>query len=132
MKTTEDNITRCVNIDWLEIYALEDNDKYPMNAEYFRQHGYVVHEREYGTRVYNEMFTIEDGHGNNFIEVRRNPASGDSTFTGLSELSCHLRLVNRACYSNTAVRDLADFMVTHGYIYQRIFRIDVCYDFVVF
>lgn len=132
MKTTEDNITRCVNIDWLEIYALEDNDKYPMNAEYFRQHGYIVHEREYGTRVYNEMFTLEDGHGNNFIEVRRNPASGDSTFTGLSELSCHLRLVNRACYSNTAVRDLADFMVTHGYIYQRIFRIDVCYDFVVF
>ena len=49
--------------------------------------GYVVHEREYGTRVYNEMFTIEDGQGNNFVEVRRNPQSGSSSFTGLSELS---------------------------------------------
>lgn len=103
-----------------------------MNADYFRAHGYIVHEREYGTRVYNEMFTIEDGHGNNFVEVRRNPASGQSTFTGLSELSCHLRLVNRACYSKSCVRDLAEFMVKHGYVFQRIFRIDLCYDFIRF
>lgn len=123
---------RCVNIDWLEVYACEDNTRYPMNAEYYRAHGYIVHEREYGTRVYNEMFTVEDGHGNNFVEVRRNPASGQSTFTGLSELSCHLRLVNRACYSKTCVRDLAEFMVKHGYIFQRIFRLDLCYDFLRF
>lgn len=123
---------RCVNIDWLEVYAFEDNTRYPMNAEYFRSHGYIVHEREYGTRVYSEMFTVEDRHGNRFVEVRRNPQSGSSEFTGLSELSCHLRLVNRACYSNTAVRDMAEFMVEHGYIFQRIFRIDVCYDFLKF
>lgn len=103
-----------------------------MNADYFRNRGYVVHEREYGTRVYAEMFTVEDKHGNRFVEVRRNPQSGASEFTGLSELSCHLRLVNRACYSNTAVRDMAEFMVEHGYIFQRIFRIDVCYDFLKF
>lgn len=121
-----------MNIDWLEVYALEDNTRYPMNADYFRECGYIVHEREYGTRVYNEMFTVEDGHGNNFVEVRRAPASGSSSFTGLSELSCHLRLVNRACYSNTVVRDLAEFMVKHNYIYQRIFRIDLCYDFTRF
>lgn len=103
-----------------------------MNADYFRSRGYIVHEREYGTRVYSEMFTVEDKHGNRFVEVRRNPQSGSSEFTGLSELSCHLRLVNRACYSNTAVRDMAEFMVEHGYIFQRIFRIDVCYDFLKF
>lgn len=103
-----------------------------MNAEYFRSHGYVVRERDYGTRVYSEMFTLEDEHGNAFVEVRRNPQSGSSEFTGLSELSCHLRLVNRACYSDTAVRDLGEFMLTHGYIYQRIFRIDICYDFLRF
>lgn len=125
-------MARCINIDWLEVYAFEDNSRYPMNADYFRSHGYVVHEREYGTRVYNEMFTIEDGQGNNFVEVRRDPQSGSSSFTGLSELSCHLRLVNRACYSKTAVRDLAEFMVKHNYIFQRIFRIDLCYDFLKF
>lgn len=123
---------RCVNVDWCEIYAHEDNTKYPMNAEYYRDRGYVVIEREYGTRIYNEMFTVCDSLGNPFVEVRRSPMSGNSSFTGLSELSCHLRLVNRACYSNSAVRDLAEFMVMHGYIYQRIFRIDVCYDFIRF
>lgn len=103
-----------------------------MNADYFRSHGYIVHEREYGTRVYNEMFTIENQHGHAFIEVRRNPQSGSSSFTGLSELSCHLRLVNRACYANNPVRDMAEFMVKHDYIFQRIFRLDLCYDFIRF
>lgn len=103
-----------------------------MNADYFRSHGYIVHEREYGTRVYNEMFTIEDQHGHAFIEVRRNPQSGSSSFTGLSELSCHLRLVNRACYANNPIRDMAEFMVKHDYIFQRIFRLDLCYDFIRF
>ena len=125
-------MARCVNIDWLEVYVQEDNMKYPMNADYFRSQGYVVHERDYGTRVYSEMFTLEDSHGNRFIEVRRNPQSGDSSFTGLSELSCHLRLTNRACYSNTAVRDMAEFLIRHGYVFQRIFRLDVCYDFLKF
>lgn len=127
-----EKITRCVNIDWLEVYVQEDNMRFPMNAEYFRSRGYIVHERDYGTRVYAEMFTVEDKSGHSFVEVRRNPQSGSSSFTGLSELSCHLRLVNRACYSNTAVRDLAEFMILHGYIFQRIFRIDVCYDFLKF
>ena len=123
---------RCVNVDWLEVYAMEDNSRYPMNADYFRGKGYFVSERDYGTRVYAEMFTVENKHGEPFVEVRRAPMSGNSSFTGLSELSCHLRLVNRACYSNTPVRDLAEFMIEHGYIFQRIFRIDVCYDFRVF
>lgn len=103
-----------------------------MNADFFRSRGYIVHEREYGTRVYSEMFTIEDQHGHAFIEVRRNPQSGSSSFTGLSELSCHLRLVNRACYANNPVRDMAEFMVKHDYIFQRIFRLDLCYDFIRF
>ena len=103
-----------------------------MNADYFRGRGYIVHEREYGTRVYNEMFTIEDQHGHAFIEVRRNPQSGSSSFTGLSELRCHLRLVNRACYANNPVRDMAEFIIKHDYIFQRIFRLDLCYDFIRF
>lgn len=128
----EEQQARCVNVDWLEVYVFEDDTQYPMNADYYRSLGYFVRERDYGTRVYSEMFTIEDEHGNGFIEVRRNPQSGSSEFTGLSELSCHLRLCNRACYSNNAVRDMAEFIIRHGYIYQRIFRIDVAYDFVRF
>ena len=111
---------------------MEDRKYYPMNADFFRGCGYMVHERDYGTRIYAEMFTIEDGQGNNWIEVRRNPMSGASEFTGLQVESCHLRLVNRACYTNNPVRDLAEFMVKHNYIFQRIFRIDIAYDFRLF
>ena len=70
----EKPIKRCVNIDWLEVYVLEDNMRYPCNADYFRRHGYFVTERVYGTRQYKEMFTLDDSHGETFIEIRRNLA----------------------------------------------------------
>ena len=123
---------RCVNIDWLEVYCLEPSDTFPLNAGYFESKGYAVKEREYGTRVYNEMFEILDDKGNPIIEVRRNPASGDSSFSGLVPESCHLRLPNWVLYQDNPVRFLMDFMLKHNYIFKRIFRIDVCYDFVAF
>lgn len=120
---------RCVNIDWLEVYCLENKTRYPCDADYFRSHGYFVKEREYGTRQYNQMFTIEDEHGNPWIEIRRDPPSGDSKFSGLVPESTHIRLVNRACYEDDAVQKLRDFLLAHDYVFQRIYRIDVCYDF---
>ena len=88
---------RCVNIDWLEVSCEESNMRYPCNAEYFRTQGYFVHERDYGTRVWGEVFTIEDEEGHDWIEVRREPPSGDSEFKGLTQFSCRLRLVNAQC-----------------------------------
>lgn len=123
---------RCVNIDWLEVYANEDNQRFPCDAEYFRRQGYFITQREYGTRTYSEMFTIQDEHGDAWIEVRRNPMSGNSKFTGLTEKSCHLRMVNRKCYQDNPIRDLAEFMIKHDYIFISLHRIDICYDFRVF
>ena len=123
---------RCVHIDWLEVYCLEPVENYPMNADYFISKGYKVHVREYGTRVYNEMFEIINDNGDPILEVRRNPASGDSSFTGLVPQSCHLRLPNWVLYQDNPVRYLMDFMLKHDYIFKRIFRIDLCYDFVRF
>lgn len=129
MKTPK---VRCINLDWLEVYATESQSNFPMDADYFRNRGYFVKERDYGTRVYAEMFTIEDEKGQPFMEVRRNPKSGASDFTGLSEYSCHLRLTNRACYSENPVELMRAFMLRHGYEFVRIFRIDVCLDFEYF
>ena len=120
---------RCVNIDWLEVYCEESNDEYPCNADYFTRRGYVVREREYGTRVYEEMFYILDRNGNDMFEVRRNPKSGDSSFVGLSPQSTHIRLCNWVCYQSNCVQLLRDFLVRHNYIFHRIYRIDECYDF---
>lgn len=123
---------RCVNIDWLEVYALEDGSRYPCNAEYFRSQGYIVRERDYGTRQYHEMFVLLDDDLNPFMEIRRNPKSGNSGFSGFVPESCHIRLPNWMCYQNDPVGIMRDFLLKHDYIFKRIFRIDVCYDFEYF
>lgn len=129
---SEISVKRCVNVDWLEVYVLEDNTRYPCNADYFRRCGYCVTERVYGTRLYKEMFILEDKFGEPFIEIRRNPYSGDSDFKGLCERSSHIRFVNRYCYFDNAVRIMAEFLIQHDYEFQRIYRIDVAYDFRAF
>ena len=123
---------RCVNIDWLEVYVLESNDEYPCNADYFRRKGYFVKEREYGTRVYKEMFEIQDEMNNPLIEIRRNPASGQSDFNGLLPQSSHIRLPNWMLYQGNPIDYLRQFLLRHNYIFKRIYRIDICYDFEYF
>lgn len=123
---------RCVNLDWLEVSCEESPSVFPCNADYYRSQGYYVTEREYGTRVWGEMFTIEDKNGSPWIEVRRNPPSGKSEFQGLSEFSCRLRLVNAQCYVTDCVERLRQFMTKHSYIFKRIYRIDIAYDFEFF
>lgn len=123
---------RCVNLDWLEISAEESNSRYPCDADYFRSRGFIVHERDYGTRVWGEVFTIEDENGHDWIEVRRRPPSGASEFKGLNEYSCRLRVVNAQLYVKDCVQRFRDFLATHDYIFKRIYRIDIAYDFEYF
>lgn len=123
------DITRCVNLDWLEVYCLESNERFPCNADYYRSQGYNVREREYGTRVYKEMFEILNNDGDPIIEVRRNPKSGQSDFNGLLESSTHIRLPNWMLYQGNPINFLREFLVANDYIFKRIFRIDIAYDF---
>lgn len=121
---------RCVNIDWLEVHAREPMSML-LDANYFRQSGYFVEERPYGTRVYRQMFTLVTISGEPLIEVRRDPAS-----VGLKGIhdpnECHIRLTNRTCYFDNAANLLQDFLNRHGYYDVRISRIDLCLDFVEF
>lgn len=121
---------RCCNLDWLEIHALEPAAD-PHDATFFRRAGLDVQEREFGTRVYKEMFTVCDRMGNPFVEVRRNPYSVG--FQGLhSPQECHLRLVNAACYYEDAAARLQHFMDDFDYTFNRISRVDICLDFELF
>lgn len=121
---------RCVNLDWLELHAYEPIMT-SLNAAYYRSKGYHVEEREYGTRVYREMFTILDHHGNGMIEIRRNPASqGVGGIHAFNE--CHIRLTNRTCYWDNAAQMLNDFVTKHQYYNVRISRVDLCLDFSTF
>ena len=118
---------RCVNLDWLEVHCLEPYGD-PHDAEYFRRAGLTVMERDYGTRVYKEMFTVNDVHGNPFVEVRRAPYS--TGYAGIhDERECHLRLVNAACYLDNAADLMQQFIDTYHYEFNRITRVDICLDF---
>lgn len=118
---------RCVNLDWFELHALEPmNDQH--DADFFRRAGLIVSEREYGTRVYKQMFTVHDTNGAPFIEVRRDPFSVGTV--GIhSPNECHLRLVNAACYLDDAVQRVQQFLDTYSYTLLRLTRVDICMDF---
>ena len=121
---------RCVNLDWLELHAYEPIMT-SLNADYFRRQGFHVEEREYGTRVYKEMFTLLDGHGYGMIEIRRNPSSqGPEGIHQFNE--CHIRLTNRTCYWDNAADMLNKFVTKYQYYNVRISRVDICYDFSTF
>ena len=121
------NQSRCVNLDWLEVHCMEPSGD-PHDANYFRRVGLTVSERDYGTRVYKEMFTVNDVHGNPFVEVRRAPYS--TGYGGIHAIEeCHLRLVNAACYLDNAAALMQNFIDTYGYTVNRISRVDICLDF---
>lgn len=118
---------RCVNLDWLEVHAHEPFGA-PRDALYFGANGYSVRCREYGTRVYREMFTILAPNDDGLLEIRRAPAS--SGLCGIhDETECHIRLCNRTCYFDNAASLLASFLDKHGYTDVRISRVDICLDF---
>lgn len=117
--------TRCVNLDWLEVDVTELNQDH--DPDYFRSRGFVVNEREYGTRVYEQMFTLLDKLGHPFMEVRRKPKT-----TILSPYDSHLRLVNRYCYFDNAASIMRDFIDIYEYEFNRIARVDICLDIDLF
>lgn len=132
-KSTKKETVRCLNLDWLELYCFEPKNERPRDAYFFREHGYIVVEREYGTRMYGQMFTIYDAHNVPMIEVRRQPLSNKSMDGGLfPEESCHIRITNCYLYTPNPVGMLRTFLSTWGYYVQKIFRIDLCLDFETF
>ena len=118
---------RCCNLDWLEVFCMEPNPHKPYNSAFFREQGLILDCREYGTRIYHEMFTILDNDGLPLLEVRRNPKNPLMPAT-----ACHLRLHNRTCYLEYAAQFLQQFIDRFNYIFCRISRVDICMDFVRF
>lgn len=124
-------ISRCINLDWLEIYALEPLEESPHDADFFRRVGLTVREREYGTPVYKEMFTILGHDDLPLLEIRRNPKSaiGKQENGVLPPNATHIRLCNRTCYFEDAADLMANFLATYHYSFSRISRLDICLDF---
>lgn len=120
---------KCFNLDWLEVFCVEDGIK---NASYYKQLGWNVSEREYGTPLYREMFTLCNQNGKPFLEIRRNPYSLKCNGGIFENGSCHIRLANRTLYTWNPIGQLQDFLVKYGYQMKGITRIDICCDLLVY
>ena len=115
---------RCINLDWLEVYALEPISE-PHDADFYRGQQFAVMQREYGTRIYNEMFTIIGADDYPFVEVRRNPKNNSV----LPINATHLRFVNRRCYEWNAGTIMLEFLKRYNYTFVSVSRVDICLDF---
>lgn len=121
----------CINLDWFEIFTYEPADF--GSPESFESIGFRVAMRDYGTRIYRQMFTVI-ADGTPWIEVRREPKSIASEGGILMDGACSIRLVNRSCYEPLAVKTLYEFLASLGYHYKKkaicaISRVDICLDF---
>lgn len=127
-------MNRCCNLDWLEVYAIESERYYPQDAEFFRSRGYWVRERDYGTRVFKQMFTLVDDHETPYIEIRRLPVGAFKTGERciIDPYSVHIRLANQYCYRNDAAQIMIEFLNRNNYTFRRISRVDICLDFIRF
>lgn len=119
------NQTRCINLDWFEVFAIEPNGGGDM--PFFVSNGFFVDNRGYGTRIYHEMFTLIGSDGNPLLEIRRRPKN-----PLMPSGSCHIRLVNATCYRENAADIMRQFLNQYGYTFCNVSRADICLDFVLF
>lgn len=120
---------KCINLDWLEVFCIENDN---LDAKYFQRLGWNVSEREYGTPLYKEMFTLLNEHGKPFLEIRRNPYSLKENGGIFEKGSCHIRLSNRTLYTYNPIQQLQEFLIKYNYTFKGITRIDIACDQLVF
>lgn len=117
---------RCINIDWLEVCCYA-SPLLPMLPDVIEGMGYSVVCRDYGTPIYNKMFTV-----NGIWEVRSDPKSKKSKGGLFRDNMCHLRLTNIACYYPDPVKLMSDFIAEFHMQLRAVSRIDICNDFLLF
>lgn len=124
---------RCFGIDWLEFFVSESVG-IDYSPDGFRDKGYDVSQREYGTPTMEQMFTILDYSGDPMIEIRRLPRglNKHAEFSVYTYGDSYIRLSNKYCYIDNPVHFLCEFMEVNGYSLKKIYRIDIFTDFVRF
>lgn len=120
----------CINLDWLEVFCQESPDL-PLVAEHFSKQGWNVKRRAYGTRQYEEMFTLCWGEVGVY-EIRRNPLSKKSNGGIFADTACHIRLCNRQNYVPHPIHQLVNFLKYNAIKFISISRFDLCLDFYEF
>lgn len=114
-----------VVIDWLEFYCIEPQG---FSEEVFFRQEWLVDMREYGTRIYRDVWTVHVPARDFAFEVRRGMKSSGVMADG----SCHIRVQNRSCYTHSPAQLLWDLLTPLGFIFRSVSRVDLASDFVLF
>ena len=124
---------RIVGIDWLEMFVNE-GFQHDYSPDGFRARGYLVQERDYGTKTMAQMFTLMDDKGHPFIEIRREPRGLNSGAkqTVYKEGDSYVKLANMYCYDADPVGLMLEFLKREKYEIKKIYRIDLFTDFEIF
>lgn len=124
---------RCFGIDWLEIFVNESPQR-DYTPEGFRGRGWVVEERDYGTKTMAQVFTLKDNNGHPFVEIRRAPRGLNTPADNhiYKEGDAYVKLSNMYCYDENPVDIICQFLNREKYSIIKIYRIDLYMDFAKF
>lgn len=114
-----------VAIDWLEIYVIEPAG---FGIDALESAGFSVEVREYGTRIYHDVWTCVELDSGLSFEVRR----GLKSLGVMPSGSAHLRATNKSCYMSNPAEFLWRVCELFGFTFRSISRVDIASDFVLF
>lgn len=125
--------TRCYGIDWLE-YFVNENPLWDYSPDGFRSRGWLVEERDYGTKTMGQMFKLLDNFGHPAFEIRRLPRGVYDVHkqTVYKPGDSYIRLDNMYCYDANPIALMDSFLESNKYEFKKIFRIDLFIDLVKF
>lgn len=126
-------VVRCFGIDWLEYFVNED-PTFDYSPDGFRSRGWIVEERDYGTKTMAQMFKLLDFNMHPAFEVRRMPRGVDDPLkhTVYHPGDSYIRLDNMYCYDANPIELMEYFVKSNHYTFKKIYRIDLYIDLVKF
>ena len=113
------------NIDWLEVYCLR-TERFSLPND-GKGNLYSV-KRDYGTRVYADIYDIMYSPDNLYCTICMSPLSAKSRGGVIDDNACHVKIANYYCYVPGAVDKFREFLDSIGLQFKSISRLDLCAD----
>lgn len=131
-KRNNNDMERCINIDWLQLYCLEPHG-YQLSAV-LSNRGFSVMNRGLHTRHFQELIDVyRDGY--KVFEIQHLPSSVKNAKTGKGVWlpgAALIKLENRLCYQSDCVAFMCDTLMSLNITIKSISRLDVAADFQYF
>lgn len=131
-KENNNIMKRCINIDWLQLYCIEQFG-YALSSALV-SHNFTVMNKGLKTRHFQEMLEVyRDGY--KIFEIQHLPYSIKNSKTGNGVWypgACLIKLDNRQCYETDCVSKLCDILLSLNITIKSISRLDICSDFQYF